>query len=128
MWHSGRFSLPASLLHADSPRSDTAFGGPPYFWENEENIERYNPGSVSRVRKYVNAPPTLVIHAQKDYRCQWTDGLALYVALQRHGIRSRFMTFPDEGHWITKPENAELWLTTILAWVNGCIAGDITNL
>jgi len=60
--------------------------------------------------------PTLVIHSQKDYRLDISQDFALFTALQRLGVPSRFLYFPDEGHWILKPRNSELWYQTVGDW------------
>jgi len=60
--------------------------------------------------------PTLVIHSQKDYRLDVSQGIALFTALQRLGVPSRMLYFPDEGHWVLKPQNSELWYETVGDW------------
>jgi len=60
--------------------------------------------------------PTLVIHSQKDYRLDVSQGFELYTALQRRGVPSRFLYFPDEGHWVLKPQNSQLWYDTVDDW------------
>ena len=60
--------------------------------------------------------PTLVIHSQKDYRLDVSEGFQLFTALQRLGVPSEMLYFPDEGHWVTKPKNAELWNKTVSDW------------
>ncbi|WP_213805550.1 S9 family peptidase [Granulicella sp. dw_53] len=60
--------------------------------------------------------PTLVIHSQKDYRLDVSEGLQLFTALQRLGVPSRMLYFPDEGHWILKPQNSQLWYETVGDW------------
>ena len=57
--------------------------------------------------------PTLIIHSQKDYRLDVSQGFELYTALQRRGVPSRFLYFPDEGHWVLKPQNSQLWYETV---------------
>jgi dipeptidyl aminopeptidase/acylaminoacyl peptidase len=59
----------------------------------------------------------LVIHGALDYRVVDTQGLSTFTALQRLGIESKLLYFPDEGHWIKKPHNAILWHDTILQWL-----------
>jgi dipeptidyl aminopeptidase/acylaminoacyl peptidase len=87
--------------------------GAPYF-EKPENYERFNPaGFVTRWRT-----PMLVIHGARDYRIPYTQGLASFTALQRRGIESKFLYFPDEGHWILKPANSVLWYHTVLDWLD----------
>jgi dipeptidyl aminopeptidase/acylaminoacyl peptidase len=60
--------------------------------------------------------PTLVIHSQRDYRLDVSEGYQLFTALQRLGVASEMLYFPDEGHWVLKPQNAELWNKTVSDW------------
>jgi dipeptidyl aminopeptidase/acylaminoacyl peptidase len=60
--------------------------------------------------------PTLVIHSQRDYRLDVSQGFELFTALQRRGVPSKFLYFPDEGHWILKPQNSALWYETVGDW------------
>jgi len=62
--------------------------------------------------------PTLVIHGQLDYRLDLSEGLQLYDALQIRGVPSKFLYFPDEGHWVMKPQNSQLWYQTVNDWVD----------
>ncbi len=87
------------------------FGGTP--WTNKEMYDRWSPhNSVANFKT-----PTLVIHGQLDYRVPFEQGLELFTTLQRQGIESKFLYFPDEGHWILKPQNGELWYKTVHAWL-----------
>lgn len=61
--------------------------------------------------------PTLVITGEMDYRVPYTDPLSLFTALQRKGVPSRLVVYPDEGHWILKPQNARLWWKEVHAWI-----------
>ncbi len=60
--------------------------------------------------------PTLVIHSQRDYRLDVSEGLQLFTALQQLNVPSRMLYFPDEGHWILKPQNSKLWYETVGDW------------
>jgi dipeptidyl aminopeptidase/acylaminoacyl peptidase len=60
--------------------------------------------------------PTLIIHSQLDYRLDVSQGFELYTALQRQGVPSRFFYFPDEGHWVLKPKDSELWNAVVSDW------------
>ena len=60
--------------------------------------------------------PTLVIHSQRDMRLDVSQGFELFTALQRRGVPSKFLYFPDEGHWVLKPQNAELWNAVVGDW------------
>lgn len=85
--------------------------GMPY--QNPVNFERHNP--VNYVAKW--HVPMLVIHGQLDYRIPVEQGIGAFTALQRRGIESQFLTFPDENHWILKPQNSILWHDTVNAWL-----------
>jgi dipeptidyl aminopeptidase/acylaminoacyl peptidase len=87
------------------------FGGP--YWQNPQGYEEFNP--VRLVDRW--RTPTLVIHDNLDYRIPITQGLATFTALQRRGIPSEFLEFPDENHWVLKPANSVLWHQTVLAWL-----------
>jgi dipeptidyl aminopeptidase/acylaminoacyl peptidase len=62
--------------------------------------------------------PTLVTHGARDYRVVLDQGLASFTALQRLGVPSRLLVFPDEGHWILKPQNSLLWYETVIDWLD----------
>ena len=68
--------------------------------------------------------PTLVIHGAKDFRVVETGGFATFTALQRKGIPSRFLYFPDENHWILKPANSILWHDSVLDWLDQWTRAD----
>jgi len=63
------------------------------------------------------ATPQLVIHNSKDYRLPISEGLAAFNVLQARGVESQFLTFPDENHWVLKPENSLVWHKTVLNWI-----------
>ena len=88
------------------------FGGTP--WDQPELYENLSP------HKFVKnfATPTLVSHGELDYRVPIGEGLQLYTALQRRGVPSRFLYFPDEGHWVLKPQNSKVWHQTVLDWMD----------
>jgi dipeptidyl aminopeptidase/acylaminoacyl peptidase len=86
-------------------------GGTPF--EKPQNYERFNP--VAHVDKM--RAPMLVVHGQLDYRIPAEQGLALFTALQRKGIESQFLYFPDENHWVLKPQNSVLWHDSVNAWL-----------
>ena len=83
-------------------------------WDNPEGYEKHNP--VNFVRNW--RTPMLVIHGARDYRVVDTQGLATFNALQRRGIPSQLLYFPDENHWVLKPANSILWHDTVLAWLD----------
>jgi len=83
-------------------------------WQKPENYERFNP--IDHVADWKT--PMLVIHSARDYRIPLEQGLAAFTALQRKGVPSEFLTFPDENHWVLKPQNSQMWQDTVLAWLN----------
>ena len=87
-------------------------GGTP--WDNPQGYDEHNP--VDFVKNW--RTPMLVIHGGKDYRVVDTGGFASFTALQRKGIPSRFLYFPDENHWVLKPANSILWHDTVLDWLD----------
>jgi dipeptidyl aminopeptidase/acylaminoacyl peptidase len=61
--------------------------------------------------------PNLIIHNELDFRVPMGDGMSLFTTLQREGVPSKLLYFPDEGHWVLKPQNSELWHRTIFDWL-----------
>ena len=86
-------------------------GGTPY--DAAASVERFNP--VNHVGKW--RVPMLVVQGQLDYRIPAEQGIAAFTALQRKGIESRLLYFPDENHWVLKPQNSVLWHDTVNAWI-----------
>ncbi|GKT61541.1 LOW QUALITY PROTEIN: oligopeptidase family protein [Colletotrichum tofieldiae] len=117
VWHDGIFNLPAFMIQTDFVDGGPNFGGPPFIWNNSEELERWNPARPELLRNWTHAPPTLVIHSEKDYRCPITEGIAAYNTLQCQGVKSRFLTFSDECHWVLNPENSLIWHKTVLDWM-----------
>jgi dipeptidyl aminopeptidase/acylaminoacyl peptidase len=64
------------------------------------------------------ATPHLIIHSEKDYRLTISEGLSAFNALQLRGVKSKLLTFPDENHWVLKPENSLLWHTVVFDFIN----------
>ncbi|AXA84546.1 peptidase S9 [Lysobacter oculi] len=87
-------------------------GGTPY--DVPKNYEKFNP--VNHVDKW--KVPMLVIHGQLDYRIPVEQGIGVFTALQRRGIESKFLYFPDENHWVLKPANSVQWHDTVNAWLD----------
>jgi len=81
-------------------------------WENPE-FEKFSPHRFAKHFK----TPNLVIHNELDFRVPVSEGMNLFTTLQRKGIPSKFLYFPDEGHWVLKPQNSELWHRTIFDWL-----------
>jgi dipeptidyl aminopeptidase/acylaminoacyl peptidase len=82
-------------------------------WESALAYEKFNP--VNHVAEW--KAPMLVVHGAKDFRIPLEQGIAAFTALQRRGIPSQFLTFPDENHWVLKPQNSVLWHDTVNAWL-----------
>ena len=87
------------------------FRGTP--WNSPEQYSKWSPSAF--VRDFET--PCLVIHGQLDFRVPVTQGFQLFTALQRQDVPSRLLYFPDEGHFISRPRNAELWWRTMLDWL-----------
>ena len=81
-------------------------------WEDEQKVLKQSPHHYAAKFK----TPTLVIHGELDYRVPYYQGLAYYNTLRVKGIASRLVFFPDENHWILKPQNSVLWYTEFMAW------------
>jgi dipeptidyl aminopeptidase/acylaminoacyl peptidase len=90
------------------------FKGNPYTQLGRANYERVNP--LNSVKNFKT--PTLVSHGQLDYRLDLSEGLQLFTALQIQKVPSKLLYFPDEGHWVMKPQNSQLWYKTVNAWVD----------
>jgi len=87
------------------------FGGLP--WQKGTDYEKWSPSRLAGNFK----TPLLVIHSEHDYRVPYTQGLQLFTALQRQGVPSRLLFFPDEDHFVQKPLNAQLWWKTVYDWL-----------
>jgi dipeptidyl aminopeptidase/acylaminoacyl peptidase len=81
-------------------------------WDNPKLYKKWSPDQFV---KNFNTP-TLVTHGELDYRVPIGEGLQLFTALQKRGVESKLIVFPDEGHWILKPQNSEFWYTNVLEW------------
>jgi dipeptidyl aminopeptidase/acylaminoacyl peptidase len=121
--HTGRFKCIVShdgMFNAESAWGTTEelwfneweFKGTP--WTNPEMYEKWSPRNAAKNFK----TPTLVIHSQLDYRLDVSEGLQLFTTLQRLGVPSKMLYFPDEGHWVLKPQNSQLWWKTVNDWVD----------
>ena len=85
-------------------------------WSNPESYKKWAP--VTYAGELVKfKTPTLVIAGERDYRVPYTQSLEFFNALQRQGVPSKLVVFPDEGHWVLKPQNARFWYKTFLDWL-----------
>ncbi len=92
--------------------NDWEFKGTPY--DNREMYRKWSPHEYAKNFK----TPTLVIHGQRDYRLDVSEGIDLFTTLQMEGVPSKMLYFPDEGHWVLKPQNSQLWYKTVNDWVD----------
>jgi len=83
-------------------------------WTNREMYRKWSPHLFVQSFK----TPTLVVHGQLDYRIDVSEGFDLFTTLQRLGVPSKMLYFPDEGHWVLKPQNSQLWYKTVNDWVD----------
>jgi dipeptidyl aminopeptidase/acylaminoacyl peptidase len=85
-------------------------------WSNPESYRKWAPENyAAELGKFKT--PTLVVCGERDYRVPYTQSLEFFNALQRQGVPSKLVVFPDEGHWVLKPQNAQFWYNTFLDWL-----------
>jgi dipeptidyl aminopeptidase/acylaminoacyl peptidase len=90
-------------------------GGPPW-GPNRSSYEKHSPHRLAgNLGKFKT--PMLVIQNDLDFRCPVSQGQELFTALQRQGVPSRFVNFPDEGHWVLKPANGKYWHEEVFGWL-----------
>jgi dipeptidyl aminopeptidase/acylaminoacyl peptidase len=82
--------------------------------ENPEGYAKWSPHTYAKNF----STPTLVTHGELDFRVPIGEGFQLFTTLQRLGVPSKMLYFPDEGHWINRPQNSALWYRTFLDWMN----------
>ncbi len=91
------------------------------YWLNPEGFEHHNP--VNHVDRW--QAPMLVVQGELDYRIPVTQSIATFTALQRKGIPSQLLYFPDENHWVLQPANSVFWHQTVLSWLERWLASDV---
>jgi len=101
--------------------TDWEFKGTP--WTNPSMYQRWSPSN--HVKNF--RTPILVIHGELDYRVPIGEGLQLFTAVQRMGVDSKLLVFPDEGHWILKPQNSQLWFHTVLDWLDKYLQNGVSS-
>jgi dipeptidyl aminopeptidase/acylaminoacyl peptidase len=127
--HTDRFRCIVS--HDGMFNPESAYGSTEEMWFNEWEFQGKpwdyygKPDSENPFRKWSPAmsaknfkTPTLVIHSQLDYRLDVSEGFQLFDTLQRLKVPSKMLYFPDEGHWVLKPQNSQLWYKTVNDWVD----------
>jgi dipeptidyl aminopeptidase/acylaminoacyl peptidase len=121
--HNNRFKCIVShdgMFNAESAYGTTEelwfpnweFKGPP--WKNRELYRKWSPHEYAANFK----TPTLVVHGQNDYRLDVSQGFDLFTTLQILKVPSKMLYFPDEGHWVLRPQNSQLWYKTVNDWVD----------
>ena len=121
--HTDRFKC--IVTHDGMFNSTSVWGSTEELWFNEwefkgtpyNNRELYNKWSPHMSATNFKTP-TLVVHGQLDYRLDVSEGFQLFTTLQREGVPSKMLYFPDEGHWVLKPQNSQLWYKTVNDWVD----------
>jgi dipeptidyl aminopeptidase/acylaminoacyl peptidase len=141
--HTNRFAC--IVTHDGMFNPESAYGTTEELWFNEWEFRRPEEIAPGQPWRYAAGPvandpfrrwspmlaienaksPTLVIHSQRDYRLDVSEGFQLFTALQRLNVPSRMLYFPDEGHWVLKPQNSKLWYETVGEW---CDRWTKTNL
>jgi dipeptidyl aminopeptidase/acylaminoacyl peptidase len=136
--HTNRFKCIVSHDGMFDPES--AYGTTEELWFNEWEFKGKpwdyygKPDSENPYRKW--APlmsaknfktPTLVVHGQLDFRLDVSEGYQLFTTLQRLGVPSKMLYFPDEGHWVLKPQNSQLWWKTVNDWVDEWTGDKVTR-
>jgi len=91
------------------------FGGTP--WDKPEAYAKWSPSGY--VKDFHT--PTLVITGELDFRVPYTQSLELFTALQLQKVPSKLLVFPDEGHWVLKPQNSVLWYKTFIDWLDSWV-------
>ncbi len=118
--HSGVFDQRAMAYETEELWfTEWDFGGPYFDPAAAQVYERWNP--VSHVQNF--RTPTLIFHGEKDFRIPYSQSLGLFNALQRRNIPSRLVVFPDENHWILKPQNSIQWYREVHGWLDRWLRG-----
>ncbi|HXC24278.1 MAG TPA: S9 family peptidase [Gemmatimonadaceae bacterium] len=92
---------------------DWEYGGP--YWDKHA-METQNRVWSPHLFAANFRTPHLIVHGELDYRVPFSEGMSLFSALQRQGVPSRLIIFPDEGHWVSKPQNQRLWYGEVFSW------------
>ncbi|WP_433967807.1 S9 family peptidase [Tunturiibacter gelidiferens] len=132
--HTDRFAC--IVTHDGMFNPESAYGTTEEIWFNEWEFRRTGEVAPGQPWRYAAGPaandpfrrwspmlsiqsaktPTLVVHSQRDYRLDVSEGFQLFTALQRLNVPSKMLYFPDEGHWVLKPQNSKLWYETVGDW------------
>ncbi|MGH3666570.1 MAG: alpha/beta hydrolase family protein [Egibacteraceae bacterium] len=125
--HSDRFSAivaHASLWALEQFHGTTDQG---VWWEREFGDPYVDPSGYAEHSPHRHVgnirTPMLVIHGEQDFRVPIGEGLRLWTDLRRHGVQARFLYFPDENHWVLKPNNGRVWYATVCAFLDHHVLG-----
>jgi dipeptidyl aminopeptidase/acylaminoacyl peptidase len=120
--HCGVFNLESMYLSTEELFfTNQDLGGP--FWQDSETLRDYQRFSPHRFAQHWSTP-LLVIHGQKDFRVPVEQGLQAFTAAQIRGVPSRFLYFPDEGHWVLSAQNGVLWHRVFFDWLAETMPAD----
>jgi dipeptidyl aminopeptidase/acylaminoacyl peptidase len=120
--HAGPFNLEnMSLATEELWFPDWEYGGP--YWNTTAMTTEYRKFSPHLFVKNFKTP-TLVLGGELDFRVPYTEDLSMFTALQRMNVPSRLVMFPDEGHWIGKPQNQRLWWSEVQGWLEKYLRGN----
>jgi dipeptidyl aminopeptidase/acylaminoacyl peptidase len=117
--HDGMFNAESAFGSTEEDWFNTwEFKGAPWDYYGKPDAEnpfrKWSPSLYAKKFK----TPTLVVHSQLDYRLDVSEGFQLFDTLQLRHVPSQMLYFPDEGHWVLKPQNSQLWYKTVNAWVD----------
>ena len=112
--HDGVFDARSMAYETEELWFDEWEHGGKTYYEDPQAYEKWNP--VNHVTAWKT--PMLVITGEKDFRIPYTQGLASFTALQRRGVPSRLVVFPNENHWVLKPRNSRQWYGEVLGWMD----------
>jgi dipeptidyl aminopeptidase/acylaminoacyl peptidase len=126
--HTGRFAAivtHASIWHLDGfvGTTDGSYHWVRQWGDPTTDRDRYDEHSPHRWASEITTP-MLVVHGDKDYRVPIGEGLRLWYDLQRHGVESQFLYFPDENHWVLEPGDAKVWYSTVFAFLAHHVLGQ----
>ncbi|KAJ4865167.1 prolyl oligopeptidase family domain-containing protein [Trichoderma breve] len=125
VYQSGTIDPPVTSSHKEPVFDNFDKLDPSYQYTESEMIYENDMARSTFFYGWKNAPPTLIIHGEKDKQCSITEALTAFNSLQAQGVPSRLLTFPDEGHVATKPENTVMWYDIVFDWVKRCVDGDV---
>ena len=113
--HDGVFNMTAQVASDEQYFPIHDLGGT--IWERQKTYDKWDPARFTGNWE----TPMLVIHNELDYRLTIAEGLSAFNVLQMRGIESRFLSFPDENHWVLKQENSKVWHMQVLNWINSFV-------